>query len=70
MYFINSTALIAIVYIGATHSFISISCVERLNLVVTPFLRGMVIDTPSNDSVTTSLVFTKCPANFGKIDFE
>jgi len=55
---------------GATHSFISASCVERLNLVVTPLLRGMVVDTPASGSVTTSLVCAKCPVNFGNVDFE
>jgi len=68
--FINSTPLIAIIDTGATHSFISVSYVERLNLVVTPLLRGMVIDTPANGSVTTSSVCAKCPVNFGNVDFE
>jgi len=45
MCFINSNPLIAIVDIGVMHSFISPSYVERLNLVVTPLSRGMVIDT-------------------------
>jgi len=70
MYFINSTPLIAIVDTGATHSFILLSCVERLSLVLTPLLRGMVIDTPTNGSMTTSLVCAKCPVNFGNVDFE
>jgi len=70
MCFINSTPLIAIIDTGATHSFISASCVSRLNLVVTPLLRGMVIDTPASGLVTTSLVCAKCPVNFGNVDFE
>ena len=70
MCFINSTYLIAIVYTGETHSFISLSCVERLKLVLTPLLRGMVIDTPTHGSLTTSLVCVKCPVNFGKLNFE
>jgi len=68
--FINSTPLIAIIDTAATHSFISVSCVERLNLVVTPLLRGMVINTLTSGSVTTSLVCAKCPVNFGNVDFE
>jgi len=56
MCFINSTPLVAIIDTGATHSCIASSCVERLGLVVTPLLRGMVIDTPANGSVTTSLL--------------
>jgi len=65
-----STPLIAIIDTGATHSFISVSYVECLNLVVTLLLRGMVIDTPASGSVTTSLVCAKCPVNFGNVDFE
>ena len=61
--FINSTPLIAIIDTSATHSFIS-------SLVVTPLLRGMVIDTLANGLVTTSLVCAKCPVNFGCVDFE
>jgi len=70
MCFINSTPLIVIIDNGATHSFIASSCVERLGLGVTLLLRGMVIDTPANGSVTTSLVCTKCPVSFGCVDLE
>ena len=62
--------MIAIVDTGATQSFISLCCVECLNLVLTPLLRGMVIDTSVNGSVNTSLVCGKCLVNFGKVDFE
>jgi len=41
MCFISSTPLIVIIDTGATHSFITSCCVERLGLVVTPLLRGM-----------------------------
>jgi hypothetical protein len=41
MYFINSNPFIEIVDTGATHSFISLSCVERLNLVLTLLSRGL-----------------------------
>ena len=67
--FINSTPLIAIHDTGATHSFIYLSCDERLNLALSPMLRGMIIDTPTNGSVTTSFVCLKCPVNFGNVDF-
>jgi len=70
MCFINSTPLIAIIDTSATHSFIASSCVERLGLAVTPLLRGMVIDTPANGSMTTSLVCAKCPVSFGCVVFE
>jgi len=49
-------------------------CVQEIrdfdNLVVTPLLGGMVIDTPTSGSVTTSLMCAKCPVNFGNFDFE
>jgi len=70
MCFINSTHLNAIIDTSAIHSFIASRCVERLGLVVTPLLRGMIIDTPANGSVNTSLVCAKCPVNFGCVDFE
>lgn len=68
--FINSTHLIEIVDTSATYSFISLSCVERLSLVLTLLLRGMFIDTPTDGSVATSLVCAKCPVNFGHVEFE
>lgn len=68
--FINNTPLIAIIDTGATHSFIAASCVERLGLVMTPLSRGMVIDTPTSGSVTTSFMCAKCPVSFGNVDFE
>jgi len=37
---------------------------------VTLMLRGMVIDTLANGSVTTSLVCAKCLVSFGSVDFE
>jgi len=70
MCFINSNPLIAIIDTGAAHSFIFSSCVERLGLVVTPLSRRMGIDTPTNGSVTTSLVCAKYPVNFGCVDIE
>jgi hypothetical protein len=70
MCFINNTPLIAIIDTGATHSFITVSCVECLVLVVTPLSRVMVIDTPTSGSVTTSLVCAKCPVSFGNVDFD
>ena len=68
--FINNTLLLAIIDIGASHSFISLGCAKRLNHVMSPMLRGMVIDTSVNGSVTTTLVCLNCPMNFGDIDFK
>jgi len=70
MCFINSTPLIANIDTDATYSFISLSCAELLNLVLTLMLRGMVINTSANGLVTTSLVCVKCPVNFGNVGFE
>lgn len=54
--FINNILLITNIDMGATHSFISVECVSRLNLEVSATNSSMVIDTPTNDSVTTLLV--------------
>jgi len=69
MCFINNTPLIAIIDTGVTHYLISLGCFELLNLVMSPMSRGMVIYTPSNGSVTNSLVCVKCPVNFGNVHF-
>jgi hypothetical protein len=68
--FINNTPLITIIDTGVTHSFISLDCVERLNLETSVMSSRMVIDTPANGSVTTKLVCVNCPVtvygrNFG-----
>ncbi|XP_058782996.1 uncharacterized protein LOC131657640 [Vicia villosa] len=60
MCFINSTPLISIIDIGVTHSFISLDCVKRLNLMLSDMRGSMVIDTPAMDSVTTSYVCLNC----------
>ncbi|XP_050886320.1 uncharacterized protein LOC127091680 [Lathyrus oleraceus] len=50
----NNTPLIAIINIGATHSFIVTDCVKRLDLVVSSMNGEIVIETPTKDSVTTT----------------
>ncbi|RZB65706.1 Transposon Tf2-9 polyprotein [Glycine soja] len=47
--------------LGATHSFISHACVERLGLCATKLPYDMVVSTPTNEPVTTSRVCLKCP---------
>lgn len=42
------------------HSFISLECAERLDLKLSSMVESMVIDTPTNGSVTTSWVYLKC----------
>ena len=70
MCFIKSTPLISIIDTGANHSFISLSCAKCLYLIMSPMLRGKIIDTLTNGLVTTFLVCVKCPVNFGNVDFE
>ncbi|XP_050914936.1 uncharacterized protein LOC127129865 [Lathyrus oleraceus] len=70
MCFINNMPLIAIIDIGATHSFISLDYAKRLNLELCVMRGSMVIDTPTMGSVTTSSVRLKCPLNICDKDFE
>ena len=58
--FINDVELVAIIDTGATHSFISLECATRIGLIVSSLGGGMVIDTPANGSVTTSVVCRGC----------
>ncbi|XP_058769023.1 uncharacterized protein LOC131642874 [Vicia villosa] len=67
--YIHDTPLIAIIDTGATHSFISAECVKRLGIMPSTLGRGMVIDTPSMGSVTTSLVCLNCPLSILGKDF-
>ncbi|XP_050915642.1 uncharacterized protein LOC127130717 [Lathyrus oleraceus] len=65
--FINDIPLISIIDTGATHAFISLECAKILNLKLSSMVGSMVIDTPSNDSLNTSLVCLKYPLNiYGK----
>lgn len=48
---------------------IFIECAERLNLEVSILNGGMVIDTPTNGLVTTSLVCLNCPLTIYGRDF-
>ncbi|XP_058781380.1 uncharacterized protein LOC131655548 [Vicia villosa] len=67
--FINSTLLITIIDIGATHCFIATDCVERLSLKLSSMNGEMVVDTPTKGSVTTSLVCLNCPLSIFDRDF-
>ncbi|XP_050890117.1 uncharacterized protein LOC127095478 [Lathyrus oleraceus] len=57
--FINGIPLDTIIDMGATHSFISVDCVKRLNLEVSSMNGHLVIDTLANGSVTTIMFFEK-----------
>ncbi|XP_050916565.1 uncharacterized protein LOC127131692 [Lathyrus oleraceus] len=59
--FINGIHLITIIDMGATYSFIYLDCVKRLNLAVSIMNGSMVIGTPANGSVNTSLVCLNFP---------
>ncbi|XP_050897713.1 uncharacterized protein LOC127104575 [Lathyrus oleraceus] len=53
--------VIAIIDTGTTHSFISLDYAKRLELKLSSMVGSMVVDTPGNGLVTTSLVCLKCP---------
>ncbi|GAU44259.1 hypothetical protein TSUD_400050 [Trifolium subterraneum] len=65
--FIHDTPLIAIIDTGATHSFISMECMKRLNISVYEMSGCMNIETPASGSVITRLVCRNCPVSvFGR----
>ncbi|GAU48060.1 hypothetical protein TSUD_377340 [Trifolium subterraneum] len=65
--FIHDTPLIAIIDTGATHSFISMDCMKRLNIPVYEMSGCMNIETPASGSVITRLVCHNCPVSvFGR----
>lgn len=58
--FSNGIPLIVVIDTGATHSFIFSNCVRKLDLVMSNLSREMVIETPSQGSVTTSFIYLRC----------
>ncbi|XP_050877191.1 uncharacterized protein LOC127080950 [Lathyrus oleraceus] len=54
--FINDVSLIAIIDTCAIYLFIYLDCVNKLNLKVSSMIGSMVIDTPTNGSMTTMLL--------------
>ncbi|GAU45290.1 hypothetical protein TSUD_327480 [Trifolium subterraneum] len=65
--FIHDTPLIVIIDTGATHSFISMDCMKRLNIPVYEMSGCMNIETPASGSVVTRLVCRNCPVSvFGR----
>ncbi|GAU50834.1 hypothetical protein TSUD_410940 [Trifolium subterraneum] len=65
--FIHDTPLIAIIDTGATHYFISMDCMKRLNIPIYEMSGCMSIETPASGSVTTRLVCRNCPVTvFGR----
>jgi len=68
--YFNSTPLISIIDTGATHCFIAIDCVAKLNLAMSDMNGEMVVETLAKGSVTTSLVCLRCPVSMFGRDFE
>ena len=68
--FFNSTPLIVIIDMGATHCFIVVDCAYKLGLVMSDMNGEMVVETPTKGSVTTSLVCLSCPLSMFGRDFE
>lgn len=65
--YIHEIPLISIIDTGATHSFIFANCVRKVGLVLSTLNSGLIIDTSTNGSVTTSLVCMNCPLSiYGK----
>lgn len=54
---------------GATHLFISLECVNKMQLEMSSMVSSMVIDTPANGSMTTFLVCLNCPLTIYGKDF-
>ena len=54
-------------YSGATHSFISCSCVEKIKLFVSSLNKDLVVETPTSGYVLTSNMCLNCPVEiFGR----
>lgn len=65
--FIRGAFMIAMIDTSATHLFIYLDCVKKLNLEMSFMIGSMVIDTLTNGSVNTLLVCLDCPLTiYGK----
>ena len=58
--FISGIPLLVLFDSGATHSFISCSCVEKLKLSVSSSNKDLVVETPTSGSMLTSNVCLNC----------
>ena len=61
MCFISQVPLVVLYDSGATHSFISRVCVEKLALPVSSLKFDLIVNTPASGSVLTSDVCLQCP---------
>ena len=57
----NSRALIVLYDSGATHSFISYSCVTTLQLLISELPYDLLVSTPTNKTIRTSQVCMNLP---------
>ena len=60
MCFISQVSLVVLYDSGATHSFISRVCVEKLALLVSCSKFDLIVDTPTSESVFTFDVCLQC----------
>lgn len=67
--YIYDIPLISIIDMGATHSFIFANCVRKVGLILCTLNSGLLINTPANESVTTSLVCLNIPLSIYGKDF-
>ena len=61
MCFISQVPLVVLYVSGATHSFISCSCVEKPALPVSSLKFDLIVNTPTSGSILTSDVCLQCP---------
>lgn len=61
--------MVTIIDTGATHLFIFADCVKRLNLEVSYMNGHLVIDTPANSSMTTTMICLHCHVTVYGRDF-
>lgn len=59
--YIHDIHLIAIIDMGATHSFVYANYVRKMGLVLFTLNSGLIIDTPTNGIMTTSLLCLNYP---------
>ena len=57
---IQNTQLRLLYDSGATHSFISIDCMQRLNLETSELPYQLLVSTPTGENVKTTLVCLNC----------
>jgi len=67
--FINGIPLLVLFDAGATHSFISYSCVRKFKLPVSSLNRNLIVETPTSGSVLISYVCLDYPVEISSRTF-